>query len=156
MPTWGPVWKDWISKNAGSVGSPANHIDVLTYERNYIDLDPVAKDPLGRPVARITYSFGAHEERAAAFYRARMTESLKAAGASEVWGGAFNPSPAASHSFGGARMGNDPATSGVDKWGFAHEVPNLACSAVQRSRRPVAAIRRERFGRRRGARPTIS
>ena len=126
VPTWGPVWKDWIKKNAGSVGSPANHIDVLTYERNYIDLDPVAKDPLGRPVARITYSFGAHEERAAAFYRARMTEWLKAAGASEVWGGAFAPSPAASHSFGGARMGNDPATSVVDKWGFAHEVPNLA------------------------------
>jgi gluconate 2-dehydrogenase alpha chain len=125
IPTWGPVWKDWIRKNANSVGSPANHIDVLTYEHNYLDLDPTAKDPLGRPVIRVTYSFTPHEQRAAAFYRARMTEWLMEAGASQVWGGAFNPSPAASHAFGGARMGDDPATSVVDKWGFAHEVENL-------------------------------
>ena len=31
-----------------------------------------------------------------------------------------------SHAFGGARMGNDPDTSVVDKWCMAHEVPNLA------------------------------
>jgi gluconate 2-dehydrogenase alpha chain len=126
IPTWGPVWKDWIRKNAGSVGAPANHIDVLTYEQNYIDLDPVVKDPLGRPVPRLTYSFTPHEQRAATFYRSRMTEWLMEAGASQVWGGAFAPSAAATHAFGGTRMGNDPATSVVDKWGFAHESPNLA------------------------------
>ena len=30
------------------------------------------------------------------------------------------------HAFGGARMGDDPATSVVDRFGMAHEVPNLA------------------------------
>jgi gluconate 2-dehydrogenase alpha chain len=30
-----------------------------------------------------------------------------------------------SHAFGGTRMGDDPDTSVVDRWGFSHEVPNL-------------------------------
>ena len=32
----------------------------------------------------------------------------------------------ARHCYGGTRMGDDPATSVVDRFGFAHEVPNLA------------------------------
>jgi gluconate 2-dehydrogenase alpha chain len=125
IPVWGPVWKDWIAKNAGRVGGPSTHIDVLTYEQNYLDLDPTTVDPMGNPVTRVTYSFTPHEQRAATFYRARLTEWLMEAGASQVWGGAFTPNPVATHAFGGTRAGNDPDTSVVDKWGFAHEVPNL-------------------------------
>jgi gluconate 2-dehydrogenase alpha chain len=125
IPVWGGVWKDWIRRNAGSVGAPSTHIDVPSYEQNFVDLDPVVKDSLGRPVARVTYGFTAHEQRAAAFYRARLTEWLLEAGASETWGGAFNPNAVATHAFGGTRMGNDPETSVVDRWGFAHEAPNL-------------------------------
>jgi len=29
------------------------------------------------------------------------------------------------HTYGGTRMGNNPETSVVDKWGFSHEAPNL-------------------------------
>ena len=29
------------------------------------------------------------------------------------------------HAYGGTRMGDDPETNVVDRWGFAHETPNL-------------------------------
>ena len=29
------------------------------------------------------------------------------------------------HAYGGTRMGDNPETSVVDRWGFSHEVPNL-------------------------------
>lgn len=29
------------------------------------------------------------------------------------------------HAYGGTRMGDDPETNMVDRWGFSHEVPNL-------------------------------
>ena len=29
------------------------------------------------------------------------------------------------HAYGGTRMGNDPDTNVVDRWGFSHEAPNL-------------------------------
>jgi gluconate 2-dehydrogenase alpha chain len=29
------------------------------------------------------------------------------------------------HAYGGTRMGDNPETNVVDRWGFAHEVPNL-------------------------------
>src|SRR3712207_4369134 len=32
VPTWGPVWKDWIRKNANSVGGASIQLDMLTYD----------------------------------------------------------------------------------------------------------------------------
>ena len=29
------------------------------------------------------------------------------------------------HAYGGTRMGDNPETSVVDRWGFSHEAPNL-------------------------------
>jgi hypothetical protein len=54
---------------------------------------------------------------------ARATESLTAAGAWRVDAMTDVPN---GHFMGTARMGDDPATSVVDRWGVAHDVPNLA------------------------------
>ena len=32
---------------------------------------------------------------------------------------------ASTHAYGGTRMGDNPETNVTDRWGFAHEVPNL-------------------------------
>ena len=32
---------------------------------------------------------------------------------------------ATTHAYGGTRMGDNPETNVVDRWGFSHEVPNL-------------------------------
>ena len=34
----------------------------------------------------------------------------------------------ATHAYGGTRMGDNPETNVVDRWGFSHEAPNLGCS----------------------------
>ena len=83
------------------------------------------KDPLGNPVIRTTYNLTPHEQRSFAFYRDKLTLWLQEAGASETWAAAPVPNPAATHAFGGTRMGDDVATSVVDGWGVSHEVPNL-------------------------------
>src|SRR5262249_49391383 len=51
-------------------------------------------------------------------------EVLRAAGASEVL--VTNPlRPSGWHLLGTCRMGDDPSTSVVDRWGGSHDVPNL-------------------------------
>jgi gluconate 2-dehydrogenase alpha chain len=124
VPRWGAGWKDWIAKNANSIGTVNAQMEVLAYEHNVLDLDPEKRDPYGEPVIRITHKLGENEQRGWAFMEARLQEWLREAGASEVWTrGRVHLD--GRHAYGGTRMGNDPETSVVDKWGFSHEAPNL-------------------------------
>jgi choline dehydrogenase-like flavoprotein len=52
-------------------------------------------------------------------------EILNAAGAKEVWRDPVEGGSVQAHLLGTCRMGNDPATSVVDKYHRAHDVPNL-------------------------------
>jgi gluconate 2-dehydrogenase alpha chain len=56
-----------------------------------------------------------------------MSELLHEAGATETWL-SYRRLPAAPFQsvFGATRLGDDPAASVVDRWCFAHDVPNLA------------------------------
>ena len=58
------------------------------------------------------------------FHLQRASESLLAAGAYETIV-APQIRQTGWHQLGTARMGTDPATSVVDAWGRAHDVPNL-------------------------------
>ena len=80
-------------------------------------------DRIGLPVVRVTHRIGANEERAVAFLRERLHAWLREAGASETWDAPLHIE--GRHAVGGTRMGPDAATSVVDGFGFAHEVPNL-------------------------------
>ena len=124
VPRWGSGYKDWIASNGQSVGSVGAQFESLTYAHNRLDLDPHVRDPSGTPVVRVTYRPGENERRGHAFLRARLHEWLTAADADLTWG----PDTIAldgRHSYGGTRMGEDPANSVVDRWGFAHDAPNL-------------------------------
>jgi gluconate 2-dehydrogenase alpha chain len=123
LPRWGAEWKAWMARNAQSVGGVFAQFDALPYEHNRLDLDPRVTDPLGVPVVRVTHRLGENEERAMAFYRERLHEWLREAGATETWDTPLHIE--ARHAFGGTRMGPDPATSVVDGFGFAHDAPNL-------------------------------
>ena len=125
--SWGSAWKDWLHTNGNSVGDAFGQIECLSYESNFVDLDPVVKDPYGIPVARVTFDLGAQEKARAAFVTAKCVQLLKEAGAAETWV-SFPTQPIGvnSHAYGTTRMGSDPATSVVNKWLISHEVPNLA------------------------------
>jgi gluconate 2-dehydrogenase alpha chain len=124
VPRWGTGWKAWLRANAQSIGSVGAQCESLSYEDNRLDLDPVRTDPSGLPVVRVTHRIHENEERSAAFMLGRLHEWLRAAGASETWQ-PREPMVEARHCYGGTRMGDDPASSVVDRFGFAHEVPNL-------------------------------
>jgi len=125
-PRWGSQWKAFIMQNADRSNSSYAQKTTLPYTHNYLDLDPAVTDVLGDPVIRITGHYGDNEKRIAAFAQDRMEEWYRAAGAIRVQrSGLGHTMYASTHAFGGTRMGNDPRTSVTDRWGFAHEAPNL-------------------------------
>jgi gluconate 2-dehydrogenase alpha chain len=124
VPRWGSGWKAWLKENAQSVGSAFGQFEHLPYEDNVLDLDPVARDGTGLPRVRVTHRIGENERRGWDFLMRKLREWLAASGATETWAqaGIFLDGR---HPAGGTRMGDDPETSVVDKYAFAHEVPNL-------------------------------
>src|SRR5947209_12385809 len=124
-PAWGSAWKAFIKQNADRWNSAYLQKTTLPYEDNYLDLDPAVKDPLGFPVCRITADFKDNEKKAAAFIQDRMVQWYMEAGAVgtlKLPVGTMGPS---THAYGGTRMGNNPDTNVVDRWGFSHEAANL-------------------------------
>ncbi len=125
-PNWGSAWKAFITENADRSVSSYIQKTTLPYETNYLDLDPTVTDALGFPVIRITASYRENELRIAAFLQDKMEQWYREAGAVEVnRGGLGNTMGVTTHAYGGTRMGNDPETNVVDRWGFSHEAGNL-------------------------------
>ena len=123
---WGSRWKAFVRENAGRWTAAYLQTSTFPYENTFLDLDSEARDALGDPVCRITSSAKPNEQRAVAFAQTKMEEWFRAAGAIEV----VKPPAAAplvsTHAYGGTRMGDNPETNVVDRWGFSHEAPNLA------------------------------
>ena len=76
---------------------------------------------------RVTFKNHPDDMKMIAFAAERQKEILTAAGAKKIW---FDPTSIVEQTFsvhlmGTCRMGDDPATSVVDRWGFSHEAPNL-------------------------------
>jgi len=126
LQNWGSAWKSWLKANANSIAFANAQCDTLSYEENFLDLDPTVRDPLGVPVIRITFDLKENEHRAATFATEKVATWFKEAGATETWATPLRPVTLPNHAYGGTRMGNDPETSVVDRWGVSHEVPNLA------------------------------
>jgi choline dehydrogenase-like flavoprotein len=89
---------------------------------NRVELSPTLHDGSGVAAPAITYRLDDNVERMIAWNFTRASESLREAGAwtTEPVRYATN-----SHLLGTARMGDDPHSSVVDRWGVAHDVANL-------------------------------
>lgn len=124
--SWGSDWKAFVMKNADRTNSSYIQKTTLPYRDNYLDLDPVVKDPFGQPVTRITARYGDNEKRISAYVQEKMEQWYLEAGAIQILkSGPGNAMGASTHAYGGTRMGDNPITNVVNRWGFAHEVPNL-------------------------------
>lgn len=107
----------------------------LPYGTNRVDLSPRVRDWKGIPVARVTYSPGAHELAAQGFYMPQMEKLLRAAGADFAIAVPQQPSGRfpigagnvvqTDHVMGGMRMGVSPRTSVTDGEGRHHFLDNL-------------------------------
>jgi choline dehydrogenase-like flavoprotein len=139
-PTGGPLLNSLPQRSGEEVWGPDHHLrfrerfghgagwaifgEDLPDVENGVTLDDTLTDGSGLPSPKINYRFSDNSKRLIDFQIARATESLQAAGAHSVETGRLLKY-SGWHLMGTARMGNDPATSVVDRYGRSHDVPNL-------------------------------
>ena len=93
--------------------------EILPWEDNYVTLADET-DQHGLRVAYAHFSLHDNDKKLIEYGKNKVMEIMSAAGAEEV----VQESRYA-HLIGGARMGNDPASSVVDSFGRSHDIPNL-------------------------------
>ena len=89
---------------------------------NRVTLSSNVFDEAGMPAPKVSYALGANVLRMMEWNIERAAESLTEAGAWKLDVVRFRQN---SHLMGTARMGDDPATSVVDRWCMSHDLPNL-------------------------------
>lgn len=124
-PRWGSAWKTFVMENADRWVFSYLQKTTLPYEDNYLDLHPNVTDPLGFPVCRITADHKDNEKRIAEYIQDKMEQWFLEAGAIETLRLPIGTMGVSTHAYGGTRMGDNSETNVVDRFGFAHEVPNL-------------------------------
>ncbi len=93
--------------------------EILPHKDNRVQLAE-EKDQNGIPITRMTFNLGENDKKLIEFGKNKTMEVMWAAGAQEVVQEARY-----AHLVGAARMGSDPETSVVDKFGRTHDIANL-------------------------------
>lgn len=93
--------------------------EVLPWANNRVTLAE-ERDSFGLRVAHVSFNLHSNDHKLIKAAKAKTMEVMRAAGAEEVVQEARY-----AHLVGGCRMGADPSTSVVDKFGRAHDIPNL-------------------------------
>jgi choline dehydrogenase-like flavoprotein len=120
---WGRSAHGLIEKTLGRAFDWGIGIEDLPSEENLVALDHALTDSDGIPAPRIRYRIDEDARANLDWQLERAKEAHEAAGAVETvvtdwsqWGW---------HLLGTCRMGDDPSASVVDRFGRAHDVPNL-------------------------------
>jgi choline dehydrogenase-like flavoprotein len=145
QPSWGAEAKRIDREAFNHSMAVAMVLHDMPQHDNRVDLDPDVADAWGLPVARITLTPHRNDLDQGRFLIDRSADILEAAGArtvTKVY--ADRVTGNCSHQHGTLRMGDDPASSVLDRWCRAHEVDNLF--AVDGSSFPTAT----------GANPTLT
>jgi len=125
-PQWGQAYKDSLRDIFTHTAAFVGHTTSLPQPTNSVSLDPEVKDRWGRPALRTTYRDHPDDLATMKYFQQKGDELMAAAGAIRTWGDyPSDGSMASSHLLGTCRMGDDPATSVVDRYHRSHEVPNL-------------------------------
>jgi choline dehydrogenase-like flavoprotein len=93
--------------------------EILPWPDNTVTLAD-QKDRFGLPVAHVTFNIHDNDKKLIKAGKEKTMEVMRAAGATEVVSEARY-----AHLVGGCRMGANPETSVVDKFGRTHDIPNL-------------------------------
>jgi gluconate 2-dehydrogenase alpha chain len=129
-PTWGSQWKKAVRETYQRVTSVGAQGSVMSYRNNYLDLDPTYKDPLGRPLMRMTFDYQDNERKMANWMSDRCDEIAKAMGAKHTQQnklvGPWSVVPyQTTHNTGGTVFGNDPKTSVLNRYLQSWDVSNV-------------------------------
>jgi len=129
LPGFGSAYKKKIKELYPAGVSIDGYGEGLPFDWNFVEIDPEGlKDRYGIPQVRFhtnaeyDHAFAMRDEM-----YGQMEEILKASGAEVLPYEKKNPYPLGSvtHEAGGARMGDDPKTSVLDKWNSCHDIKNL-------------------------------
>jgi gluconate 2-dehydrogenase alpha chain len=129
-PTWGSGWKKAVKETYQSYANVGAQGSVMSYRVNYLDLDPTYKDPLGRPLMRMTFDYQENERKMTNYMADRCDEIAKAMGAKTTrvnrLTGPWSVVPyQTTHNTGGAVMGSDPKTSVLNRYLQSWDVHNV-------------------------------
>lgn len=124
LPRWGADLKARLEAFPRSMVC-AGHTTSLPLATNNVSLDPDLKDAWGIPSIRVTYKDHPDDLSISRFMQDRAAEIMEAAGAQKIWRTDVSERSGGVHLLGTCRMGNDPATSVVDKYHRTHDVRNL-------------------------------
>ena len=123
-PEWGPGFKEYLESYTYWMNC-SGHGTSLAQETNRVDIDPELKDDWGVPAIRVTYKDHPDDMKHAKWLVERGVEIMDAAGAVQIVPGEVGEASGGVHLLGTCRMGNDPATSVIDKYHRTHDVRNL-------------------------------
>src|SRR5438034_5779671 len=126
VPRWGAAYRDFLSKYFARYAAIIAQTDNLPYADQTIDLDPNVRDQWGLPAPRLTYDWRRPNELARVeFMLGKLEELGRAMGATHVWRSPPGAGAPGAHHEGGTRMGSDPKTSVVNRYGQSWDIPNL-------------------------------
>ena len=124
-PTWGAEFKAHLAHDYTRTMFLLCSGTSLAQDRNNITIDPTHKDAWGRPSLRLSYYDHDDDMALAKFLQDRAVEVGEAAGATHLWARPIYRQNRGAHLLGTCRMGDDPATSVVDRYHRSHDIPNL-------------------------------
>ncbi|MFD1910636.1 GMC family oxidoreductase [Halodurantibacterium flavum] len=130
--TWGAEWKQGIGEWYGRSMGIGSHGSNMAYRDTYLDLDPTYTDRHGRPLLRLTFDWKPNEIAMTQFMR-RQIEPIVESMNPTSWTSSFREEGASydttdyqtTHNVGGAVMGNDPATSAINRYLQSWDVHNV-------------------------------
>ncbi len=131
-PTWGSGWKQGIKDNYLHSMTISSEGSVMPYRDCYLDLDPNYKDAYGQPLLRMTFDWKDNEIKMTQHITEKMSDIAKLMNPKSMSisvkkpGDHYDVRPYQStHTTGGAVMGDNPATSVVNKYLQSWDVPNV-------------------------------
>ncbi len=126
IPRWGELYRDFIAQAYTRHAAMVAQTENLPYADQTIDLDPEVKDAWGLPAPRLTYDWRRPNELARVEFMLRNMEEIgRAMGATQVWRSPLGQGAPGAHHEGGTRMGSDPSSSVVNRYGQTWDIPNL-------------------------------
>ncbi|EKE44846.1 Gluconate 2-dehydrogenase flavoprotein precursor [Oceaniovalibus guishaninsula JLT2003] len=136
-PNWGAGWKKAIGDWYGKSLSVSSHGSNMAYRDCYLDLDPTYRDPYGRPLLRMTFDWKQNDIRMTQFMK-KQTEAMAKAMQPDSFKSSYKDADShydirpyqTTHNVGGLPMGNDPATSAVNRYLQSWDVHNVFVSGA--------------------------
>src|SRR5476651_1044009 len=124
----GASLKDNLVKDNLSGWKVGSHMmgETIPKESNHVALDKTLKDQWGIPQLKISVEYDDNDEKMKKDYIEQLTEMFTTAGFTNIKASSDHRAPGLDiHEMGGARMGNDPKTSVLNKWNQMHAVKNV-------------------------------